>query len=211
MAFSAFFRLTRAVVPFWISTGVLLFVVLLGIIFDIVGTAVTAAQEAPFHAMASDRVTGARTAIALVRNADRVASFCNDVIGDICGTVSGAIGSALVIDLVLHYEAYRFEDLISIVMVGLVAAMTVGGKAWGKAFAIQEANFIILQVGRALEKGKRLLGLEENNRNNRSYKSNKSNKKIRGSRKSRGKGGVLMDDKGAKTLISLAIFSSPKA
>src|SRR5690554_7588811 len=148
MAFSTFFRLTRAVVPFWFSTGILLIVVLLGIVFDIVGTAVTAAQEAPFHAMASDRVTGARTAMAMVRNADRVASFCNDVVGDICGTVSGAIGSALVIDLVIHYQVFRYEDLISIIMVGLVAAVTVGGKAWGKAFAIQRANFIILQVGK---------------------------------------------------------------
>src|SRR5690554_7703827 len=180
---SGLFRLTRAVMVFWVSAVVLVIVVLVGIISDIIGTAVTAAQEEPFHAMATDRVSGAKKALFMVRRADKVASFCNDVIGDICGTVSGAIGSALVIDLVLHYEAYRFEDLISIVMVGLVAAMTVGGKAWGKAFAIQEANFIILQVGRALEKGKRLLGLEENNRNNRSYKSNKSNKKIRGSRK----------------------------
>ena len=144
--------MTRAVVPFWISAGVLLLVVLLGILFDIVGTAVTAAEEAPFHAMASDRVTGARTAMAMVRNADRVASFCNDVVGDICGTVSGAIGSALVIDLVLHYQVFHFEDLISIIVVGLVAALTVGGKAWGKAFAIQQANFIILQVGKAFEK-----------------------------------------------------------
>lgn len=170
VAFSAFFRLTRAVVPFWISTGVLLVVVLLGIIFDIIGTAVTAAQETPFHAMASDRVSGARTAIRLVRNADRVASFCNDVVGDICGTVSGAIGSALVIDLVLHYQVFHFEDLISIIVVGLVAAMTVGGKAWGKAFAIQQANFIVLRVGKALEKGRRLLGLKENNKNKKNRK-----------------------------------------
>ena len=167
VAFSTFFRLTRAVVPFWISAGVLLLVVLLGILFDIVGTAVTAAEEAPFHAMASDRVTGARTAMAMVRNADRVASFCNDVVGDICGTVSGAIGSALVIDLVLHYQVFHFEDLISIIVVGLVAALTVGGKAWGKAFAIQQANFIILQVGKAFEKGRRLSGLEENNKKRR--------------------------------------------
>jgi CBS domain containing-hemolysin-like protein len=167
LAFSAFFRLTRAVVPFWFSTGILLIVVLLGIVFDIVGTAVTAAQEAPFHAMASDRVTGARTAMAMVRNADRVASFCNDVVGDICGTVSGAIGSALVIDLVIHYQVFRYEDLISIIMVGLVAAVTVGGKAWGKAFAIQRANFIILQVGKAFENGRRLFGLKENNKKRR--------------------------------------------
>lgn len=167
VAFSTFFRLTRAVVPFWISAGVLFLVVLLGILFDIVGTAVTAAEEAPFHAMASDRVTGARTAMAMVRNADRVASFCNDVVGDICGTVSGAIGSALVIDLVLHYQVFHFEDLISIIVVGLVAALTVGGKAWGKAFAIQQANFIILQVGKAFEKGRRLLGIEENNKKRR--------------------------------------------
>ena len=164
---SAFFRLTRAVMVFWVSAGVLVIVVLVGIISDIIGTAVTAAQEEPFHAMATDRVSGAKKALFMVRRADKVASFCNDVVGDICGTVSGAIGSALVIDLVTQYELFQVEDVVSMMVIGLVAAVTVGGKAWGKTIAISRANYIVLQTAKLLEKGEGLLGLGENNKRKR--------------------------------------------
>ena len=63
-------------------------------IFDIIGVAVTAAREEPFHAMAVDRVSGAQQAIRLVRHADKVATFTNDMIGDVAGTLSGAVAAA---------------------------------------------------------------------------------------------------------------------
>ena len=61
----------------------------LGIVFDIVGVAVTAADPRPFHSMAAHREKGAKEALFLLRNASRVSSVCNDVVGDICGIVSG--------------------------------------------------------------------------------------------------------------------------
>ena len=39
---------------------ILLFIVAVGIVFDIVGVAVTSADEKPFHSMASRRVPGAK-------------------------------------------------------------------------------------------------------------------------------------------------------
>ena len=66
---------------------ILLFIVLLGILFDVVGVAVASAQERPFHSMAAKKVPGAAESIMLLRNANRVSSICNDVIGDICGVV----------------------------------------------------------------------------------------------------------------------------
>ena len=62
---------------------ILLFIVLLGILFDVVGVAVASAQERPFHSMAAKKVPGAAESIMLLRNANRVSSICNDVIGDI--------------------------------------------------------------------------------------------------------------------------------
>ena len=69
---------------------ILLAIVLIGIVFDIIGVAVTSADEKPFHSMAARKVPGAQEAIALLRNAERVSSICNDVVGDICGVVSGS-------------------------------------------------------------------------------------------------------------------------
>ncbi len=71
------------------------FIVLFGIIADIIGISVAAADEAPFHAKAAKRVAGAKEGVFLVRNADRVATIANDVIGDIAGTLRGALGIAL--------------------------------------------------------------------------------------------------------------------
>ena len=55
--------------------------ILLGIVFDIIGVAVTAADERPFHSMAAHRTPGAREALGLIRKANKVSSFCNDVVG----------------------------------------------------------------------------------------------------------------------------------
>ena len=64
---------------------ILFAIILVGILFDIIGVAVTSADEKPFNAMAARKVPGARQAISLLHNAERVSSICNDVIGDICG------------------------------------------------------------------------------------------------------------------------------
>ncbi|MEL7564208.1 MAG: hypothetical protein AAGU27_04930 [Dehalobacterium sp.] len=127
----------------------LLVIIFIGIIFDIVGIAATAANEAPCHARASRRLPGARQSIWLIRNADKVASFCNDVVGDICGTVSGSIGAIIVISIVPYFKGVE-DWIIGTVMIGLVAALTVGGKAAGKSAAINNADSIILYVGQAM-------------------------------------------------------------
>ena len=67
---------------------ILLLVILVGIVFDIVGVAVTVAKEEVFHAKASKKIKGSKTAVKLIRNSAKVANICADVIGDICGVLS---------------------------------------------------------------------------------------------------------------------------
>ena len=76
---------------------ILLFIILVGIIFDVIGMAVATADEKPFHSMAARKVTGAHEAISLLRNAERVSSICNDVVGDICGVVSGSASATIAV------------------------------------------------------------------------------------------------------------------
>ncbi|MCX8131979.1 MAG: Mg2+ and Co2+ transporter CorB [Clostridia bacterium] len=125
--------------------GVVLFIIIFNIIFDIIGTAVTAADEAPFHAMASRKLYGARQAIKLIRNADKVSNFCNDVIGDISGVISGTATTYIIIRLLKDGNASE-TSLLGLVTTGLVAALTVGGKAVGKTIAIANSNYIIYKV-----------------------------------------------------------------
>lgn len=142
----------------FIALPVLLLIVLVGVVFDIIGVAVAVADEAPFHAMSSKRIPGARHSLRLIRNADRVASISNDIVGDLSGTISGAAGAAIVIRLAAAYPGLS-EALLSVLTVGLIAALTVGGKGAGKAYAIREAERITFRVGRLLYWLERYAGL----------------------------------------------------
>ena len=126
---------------------ILFAIVLLGIVFDIIGVAVTAADEKPFHSMASRKVSGAREALKLLRNSDRVSSICCDVVGDICGVVSGA-ASATIAALILSSMTFGWPQIVTLGMSALVAGMTVGGKAIGKGIAIGSATKIVQTVGK---------------------------------------------------------------
>ena len=120
----------------------------LGILFDIIGVAVTAADEKPFHSMASHREPGAREALRLIRGADKVSSFCNDVVGDICGIVSGTTAAVIVVELQRHLSVQGV--LLSLAVTALVSGLTIGGKALGKTFAMSCSTKVVYAVGRVI-------------------------------------------------------------
>ena len=128
---------------------ILLAIILIGIIFDIIGMAVATADEKPFHSMAARKVPGAQESIRLLRNAERVSSICNDVVGDICGVVSGS-ASATIATLILMNVEVGWPRGISLIMSALVAGLTVGGKAIGKNIAVKSATSIVHMVGRII-------------------------------------------------------------
>jgi CBS domain containing-hemolysin-like protein len=133
----------------WVGLLVVIVIVFIGIIFDIMGLAAAAAREAPYHAIAAERVSGARQAISIVRNAEKFSNFCNDVVGDIASVLSGAATAAVVVQILLAGQIGGLRaEAVAISATAMVAAVTVGGKALGKAYAIRNANFIILQVGK---------------------------------------------------------------
>ncbi|NLA26353.1 MAG: hypothetical protein GX878_03050, partial [Firmicutes bacterium] len=124
--------LLDAVYSLILSFLVLCAVIALGVVFDIIGTAAAAADQAHFNARASRKVYGARRAVELVQHADQVASFCNDVIGDISGIVSGTLAAVIISQLTITDLYEPAEIYGGILLTALVAALTVGGKAWGK-------------------------------------------------------------------------------
>lgn len=156
-----------ASLPIGAALLIIMVIVAVGIVFDVIGLATATAREAPFHAMAAKRVHGAAQAITMVRNAEIVSSFCNDLVGDICGTVSGAAAAAIVYRIVAG-RATLDLDLLNVVMVSMVAALTVGGKAAGKGFAMAKANEIVHRVAivvagwqRVFASIRRALGLKD--------------------------------------------------
>lgn len=146
--------------PVALTWILLIIVIFIGIIFDIIGIAVTAADEVPHNARAAKKVFGARQSVFLVKQADRVANFANDIVGDITGTLSGAMGATLIMSLVQRYpylDTWKF--LLNIIMLAAIASITVTGKAWGKTIAINEANRIVDITGRIIATFEKITGL----------------------------------------------------
>ena len=128
---------------------ILILVIGIGIFFDIIGVAVTVANEHEFHAKATKKVKGSKDSIKLIRNAPKVANICADVIGDICGVLSGAISALIAMKIT---EQFNLNFDLQFLLSALVAAMTVGGKALGKGVANSQSTKIVHKVGIILNK-----------------------------------------------------------
>ena len=130
-----------------VSSILLVTVIAVGIFFDLIGTAVTAADEVPFHAMASDKKKGAKQSIKLIKNADRVSNICCDVIGDICGVLSGAT-AAMIAANVAKMLGQKDITVTTLLVTATVTALTVWGKGLFKQVAINNSTKIIKGIGR---------------------------------------------------------------
>lgn len=141
--------------PLLISFIILITIIVFGVLSDVVGVAVTAGSPEPFNSMASKKIPGARVAVTLLKHASRFSNICNDVIGDICGIVSGATGVAITAQLSSFYPMLN-TVVLSLTMSGCIAAFTVGGKALGKDFAMKNSTSIIFFVARIISAFQRI-------------------------------------------------------
>ena len=123
---------------------ILIITIFTGIVFDIIGIAVTVAEEEELHAKASKKIKGAKASIKLIRNSSRVSNLCADVIGDICGVLSGSIATLISIKITAKFE---LEFNIQFIISAAVASLTVGGKALGKNIAKRNSTKIVHAVG----------------------------------------------------------------
>ena len=131
------------------ATVILIITIFVGILFDIIGVAVTVAEEEELHAKASKKIEGAKTSIKLIRNSHKVANICADVIGDICGVLSGSIAAFISIKITQKFGlTFNIQFIIS----ALVASITVGGKALGKVIAKNNSTKIVHAVGIVVSK-----------------------------------------------------------
>jgi len=128
---------------------IILLFILIGVIFDIIGVAVQSSDTVPFHSMASKKIKTAKTAKKMLENSAKVSSFCNDVIGDICGIISG--GAATVVSLSIAVKLNVDPTIPTLLVTSLVAALTIGGKAIGKGIAVNKSEYIITKVTKVME------------------------------------------------------------
>ncbi|MEN8904988.1 MAG: Mg2+ and Co2+ transporter CorB [Clostridiales bacterium] len=132
----------------YMALTIVFIIIFISLFFDLIGTATTAANEYPFHSMAARKKFAAKRAIILCRNAEKVSTLCNDVVGDICGIISGASSTYIVIMLIGKSNGVSIVELI---LTGIVASLTVGGKALGKILAIKYSTYIVYKISIIIE------------------------------------------------------------
>lgn len=123
-------------------------IIFIGILFDMVGVAIAAVDEAPFHAMASKKKKEAKLALKLIKNRDKVSTFCCDVIGDVCGIISGSAGAVIIVSIT---KLTNFNALfVSMIIMGVISTLTIGGKAVEKGPAMNNSTKIIHMFAKIL-------------------------------------------------------------
>lgn len=132
-----------------VTVVLLLFLITASVLFDGIGVAVTSCDITPIVSMASKKVYGAKTAMWLVKNNEKVANVCNDVIGDIFGIISGACGAAIVVKLMMVLDE-SWQRWLTIGMSSIISALTIGGKAFLKNIAISNSKEFVMFVARII-------------------------------------------------------------
>lgn len=135
-------------VPLLIAILITLLFIFIGVLFDVIGMAVTISDEKVFHSMNSRRVKAANIAVKFKKNEEKVSSFCCDVIGDICGVVSGSAGVTIT---ALISSITNIPILpVGLITTATIAALTIGGKAIGKSFAVNKSNIILYEFAKII-------------------------------------------------------------
>ena len=122
--------------------------IILGILFDIIGVAVTSGDEVAFHSMSSRKIKSGKIGVKLLKNTSKVSSICCDGVGDVCGIVSGTSG-VVIVSLIIKLTDIN-ELLVSLLVTGLISALTIGGKALGKNISINKSREIVTIVSKIL-------------------------------------------------------------
>ena len=130
----------------WLATLLTVIILLFGVIFDMIGTAATACDEEPFLSMASRKVRGAKIAVRLSKKSDVVSSVCCDIVGDICGIVSGVCAATIATYTLNLNGSFWWTVLIYAV----ISTLTITLKAIGKGIAIKQSNKIIFGVAKII-------------------------------------------------------------
>ena len=136
----------------WVAVVVTVLILVLGVVFDMIGTAATSCDVGPFLAMASRKVKGGKTAVKLAKKRDVVSSVCCDIVGDICGIVSGVCAATIAANRIFGAEAIGSTGnfWVSVAIYAVISMATITLKAVGKGLAVKKANSIIYGVAKVL-------------------------------------------------------------
>ncbi len=133
--------------PIFLSLFVIMFFIILSVIFDMIGIAVASLDIKKLERYKNEK--GYTSAVKLCKNTDKVSSFCGDVVGDICGILSGAGGVSLVVNMHLYNSNLYF--IVTCLVSSFIAGLTIFGKAIMKGYAVEHCDIVVMKISKILE------------------------------------------------------------
>lgn len=131
-----------------IAVMLLIFMVITSIIFDVIGVGVASCSACDPQLFEDKHIAG--IVKMLIENAEKVNNICADVIGDVCGVLSGACGASIVVAISQTFGQTGFIPAVTVS--ALIASATVGGKAFMKRIAVRNSSQIVIFTARNLKK-----------------------------------------------------------
>lgn len=156
-----------------ISIVVILVFLVIAIITDMIGVAITSCDEKNLRAMAARKIRGAKEAIILQKNGDKVSSIFADILGDVCGILSGAAGASVASALITQNMSSFTGVVIASLVSAIIAALIIFGKALMKKYSMNHSEKIILIMGKIMS----IFHISKKEKNTKNNKNNKNNDK----------------------------------
>ena len=138
---------------FIISIIMIILFMLVGVIADMIGVAITSCSEESLNNIRDEKIK--KICFMLTNNSDKISVICCDIIGDICSILSGACGASIVYKLItIGFEGFA-DGIISASVSGLIACLTIFFKSLEKRIAVTKSSEITYILSKCINKIKK--------------------------------------------------------
>lgn len=134
-------------IPPFLSVLIILFFIVISVVFDMIGVAFTSLGQCDLSKYKKEQ--SYEVLVHLAENTDKISSFCGDIVGDICGILSGAGGVSLVLNLNIIETNINF--IVTCVISSIIAGITIFGKAIMKGYAVKNCELVSLKTAKILK------------------------------------------------------------
>lgn len=119
----------------------------IGTVFDMIGVACAVCNLNNFIEYCKDK-NYQKIGSILIKKADKISSLCCDIVGDICGILSGSAGAAIMLKLSIISNSLQI--IISAFISSIIASIMVGLKSIGKDFALKNCNKVVYNCSKLI-------------------------------------------------------------
>ena len=135
---------------FVVSVIMIFVFMLIGVVFDMIGVAVTCCGLDKFEKTKDEKIK--KISLSLISNSDKISVICCDIVGDICSILSGACGASIVYKLIIYGNQQICDILISSCVSGLIACLTIFFKSLEKRIAVTNNYKIVYLLAKCITK-----------------------------------------------------------